>query len=88
MQDAKPESDIINANGLWSGNEKTVLLNFVKREKDTLNLNSLFDSNYKGRNEFYKEGEGSKVIDPNTVEIDYTLNKLNIWSIVCNKTEK
>jgi hypothetical protein len=80
MQNAEPESDIINSNGTWIGNEKTVLLNFSERKKDTLNLNDLFDSNYKEENEF-------KVIDQNTVEIDYTLDKLNIWGIGCYKTE-
>ncbi len=81
MQDVEPESDIINSNGTWSRNKKTVLLNFAKRKKDTLNLNDLFDSNYKEGNEF-------KVIDQNTVEIDYTLDKLNIWGISCHKSEK
>ncbi|MEM6892479.1 MAG: hypothetical protein AAF554_02235 [Bacteroidota bacterium] len=63
MQDADPKSDIINSNGTWSGEEKTVSLNFVKRKKDTLNLNDLFDSNY-------KQGDEFKVIDQNTVEIN------------------
>ncbi|MBC3846977.1 hypothetical protein H8K90_11345 [Winogradskyella echinorum] len=81
MQDAKPESDIINFNGTWSGNGKTVLLNFAERKKDTLNLNDLFDSNYKEGNEF-------KVINQNTVEIDYSLGKLNIWGISCLKSGK
>ncbi len=81
MQDIDPESDIINANGQWNGTGKTLLLNFAKREKDTLDLNALFDSKYKKGNEF-------KVIDQNTVEIDYTLDKLNIWGIECYKTEK
>lgn len=81
LQGAEPESDIINSNGIWSGNGKTVLLNFAERKKDTLNLNDLFDSNYKEGNEF-------KVIDQNTVEIDYTLDKLNIWGISCHKLEK
>jgi hypothetical protein len=81
MQHSEPESDIINANGIWSGNEKTVLLNFAERKKDTLNLNDLFDSNYKQGNEF-------NVVDQNTVEIDFTLDKINIWGIGCYKTEK
>jgi hypothetical protein len=81
MQESEPESDIINANGIWSGNEKTVLLNFAERKKDTLNLNDIFDSNYKEGNEF-------KVISKNTLEIDYSLDKLNIWGISCHKTEK
>jgi len=58
-----------------------VSLNFAERKKDTLNLNDLFDSNYKQGNEF-------KVIDQNTVEIDYSLDKLNIWGISCYKSEK
>ncbi|MEP0463400.1 MAG: hypothetical protein ABJP52_09770 [Flavobacteriaceae bacterium] len=81
MRDAEPESDIINSNGTWSGNGKTVLLNFAERKKDTLNLNDLFNSNYKEGNEF-------KVINQNTVEIDYSLGKLNIWGISCHKSEK
>ena len=81
MQDAEPESDIINSNGTWIGNGKTVLLNFAERKKDTLNLNDLFDSNYKEGNEF-------EVINKNTLEIDYSLDKLNIWRISCHKTEK
>lgn len=81
MQDAEPESNVINSNGTWSGNGKTVSLNFAVRNKDTLNLNDLFDSNYKQGNEF-------KVIDQNTVEIDYSLDKLNIWGISCYKSEK
>ena len=81
MQEAEPQSDIINSNGTWSGNGKTVSLNFAERKKDTLNLNDLFDSNYKQGNEF-------KVIAQNSVEIDYSLKKLNIWGISCYKTEK
>ncbi len=81
MHDAKPESDIINSNGIWNGNRKTVSLNFAERKKDTLNLNDLFDSNFKEGNEF-------KVIDQNTVEIDYSLDKLNIWGISCYKSGK
>ena len=81
MQDTEPESDIINSNGTWSGNGKTVSLNFAERNKETLNLNDLFDSNYKQGNEF-------KVINQNTVEIDYSLDKLNIWGISCYKSEK
>ena len=81
MQETNPKSDIIKSNGTWYGNEKSILLNFAKREKDTLNLNALFDSNYKEGNEF-------KVIDQNTVEINYTLEKINIWGISCYKTEK
>jgi hypothetical protein len=81
MQDAEPESDIINSNGTWSGNGKTISLNFAERKKDTLNLNDLFDSNYKEGNEF-------KIINKNSVEIDYSLDKLNIWGISCHKSEK
>lgn len=81
MQDAEPESDIISSNGIWSGNRKTVQLNFTERKKDKLNLNDLFDSNYKEGNEF-------NVIDQNTIEIDYSLDKLNIWGISCYKSEK
>ena len=81
LQDAEPESDIINSNGTWSRNGKTVLLNFAERKKDTLNLNDLFDSNYKVGNEF-------KVINQNTVEINYSLDKLNIWGISCHKSGK
>jgi len=81
MQNTEPESDIINSNGIWSGNGNTVLLNFAEQKKDTLNLNDLFDSNYKEGNEF-------KVINQNTVEIDYSLDKLNIWGISCHKSEK
>lgn len=81
LQDAEPENDIINSNGTWSGTEKTVSLNFAERKKDTLNLNDLFDSKYKENKEF-------EVIDKNTVEIDFTLQKLNIWGISCYKSEK
>ena len=81
MQEAEPKSDIINSNGTWSGNGKILSLNFAERKKDTLNLNDLFDSNYKQGNEFM-------VIDPNTVEIDYSLDKLNIWGISCYKSKK
>jgi hypothetical protein len=81
MQETETEPDIIIANGLWNGNEKALLLNFTERKKDTLNLNELFDSNYKEGNEF-------NVIDENTVEIDYTLDKINIWGISCHKSEK
>ncbi|MEP5934399.1 MAG: hypothetical protein ABJ218_04730 [Winogradskyella arenosi] len=81
MQDTEPESDIINSYGTWSGKGKTVLLNFAERNKDTLNLNALFDSNYKEGNEF-------KVINKNTVEIDFSLDQLNIWGISCRKSDK
>ncbi len=81
MQDSEPESDLINSNGTWNGNEKTLSLNFAERKKDTLNLNDLFDSSYKEGNEF-------KIINKNTIEIDYSLNKLNIWGISCHKSEK
>ncbi|SHJ26535.1 hypothetical protein SAMN04488096_1266 [Mesonia phycicola] len=81
MQDVEPESDILKSNGAWSGNGQTVSLNFMELKKDALNLNTLFDSNYKEGNEF-------KVINKNKVEIDYTLDKINIWGINCYKSEK
>lgn len=81
MQDSEPESDIITANGNWSGNKKNVSLNFAERKKDTLNLNDIFDANYKEGNEF-------EIINKNTIEIDYSLDKLNIWGIGCYKTEQ
>ena len=81
MEDSKTESDIINAKGFWSRDEETVSLNFTERKKNTLNLNALFDSNFKENNEF-------KVINKNTVEIDYSLEKLNVWGISCRKLKK
>lgn len=81
MQNDKPEPEIINSYGTWSGDGKTVLLNFAERKKGSLNINDIFDSNY-------KEGDEFNVINRNTVEIDYSLDKLNIWGIVCYKTEK
>ena len=81
LEEFESEPDILYSNGFWSGNKKTVSLNFAERKKDTLNLNDLFDSNFKEGNEF-------KVIDQNTVEIDFTLDKLNIWGISCHKSEK
>jgi hypothetical protein len=78
--ETETENDIINLNGTWSGNGKTISLRFANRKKDTINLNDIFDVNY-------KEGHEFKVIDQNTVEIDYSLEKLNIWGISCYKTE-
>lgn len=75
------ENDIINLNGTWNGNGKTIYLRFANQKEDTLTLNDLFDSNYKKGYEF-------KVIDQNTVEIDFSLEKLNIWGISCYKTKK
>lgn len=80
MQDSEPKPEIIKANGIWNGNKKTVLLNFEKQEKDSLNLNKIFDSNYAKENEFK--------VNNNTVEIDYSLDKLNIWGISCYKSKK
>ena len=79
--EVETENEIINLKGTWSGNGKTISLNFENRELNNINLNDIFDSNYKEGNEF-------KVIDKNTVEIDYSLEKLNIWGISCYKTEK
>ncbi|WP_179009649.1 hypothetical protein [Winogradskyella forsetii] len=78
--ETEAENDIINLNGTWSGNGETMSLRFANRKNDTLNLNDIFDVNYKDGNEF-------KVIDQNTVEIDYSLDKLNIWGISCYKTK-
>ncbi|SFC92549.1 hypothetical protein SAMN04487907_1152 [Zunongwangia mangrovi] len=81
MQDVETGSEIINSNGTWSGNGQTVSLNFTEIKKDALNLNALFDLNYKEGNEF-------TVINKNKVEIDYSLDKINIWGINCYKSEK
>jgi len=80
MQETDSKPDIIKSIGLWNGNEKSILLNFEKRDKDTIHLDDLFDSNFKVGNEF-------KVIDQYKVELDYTLEKINIWGIGCYKTE-
>ena len=81
LQKISSEPSVIKATGTWSGSDKTILLNFAKRKKDTLHLNALFDIKYKEGNEF-------KVIDDHTVEIDYTREKINIWGIGCYKTLK
>ena len=75
------ERDIITSSGTWSGTNKTVILKFPKNQKDIIHLNELFDANYKEGNEF-------NVIDEYNVEIDFTLQKLNIWGISCYKSQK
>ena len=78
----QPETDdeptLVNSTGIWTKNNNWTRLIF---KTNIPMISALFDMNYADSSQFL-------IIDDKTVDINNQLDKISIWGVGCNKTDK